>query len=182
MSHIDDIPRWKKLYKAAQKADDRFQAALVKEYGSHAGDMRYRNDKQTPAIRKLGAAYQKKSIELSKMNEYYRTHTENPKRSRNTGTTVPAHVRINPRNGRIQVFVTPKVADQLRGQKGLRVAMNPAQYQIRKGSQRGYYDVVEMQHVPGRRTVGTYPVSTWKSKEDAQIEADRLNRLQEKIK
>jgi hypothetical protein len=132
MSRIDDIPRWKKLYKAAQKADDRFQAALVKEYGSRAGDMRYRNDKQTPAIRKLGAAYRKKSIELSKMNEYYRTHTENPKRSRNTGTTVPAHVRINPRNGRIQVFVTPKVAEKLRGGKGLRVAgaSNPTTYEI----------------------------------------------------
>ncbi len=45
----------------------------------------------------------------------------NPKR----GTTVPAHVRINPRNGRIQVFVTPKVAEKLRGRKGLRVAGNP---------------------------------------------------------
>lgn len=137
MSRIDDIPRWKKLYKAAQKADDRFQAALVKEYGSRAGDMRYRNEKQTPAIRKLGAAYRKKSIELSKMNEYYRTHTENPKRSRNTGTTVPAHVRINPRTGRIQVFVTPKVAEKLRGGKGLRVAgatnkRNPVkQYEVK---------------------------------------------------
>ena len=45
----------------------------------------------------------------------------NPKR----GTTVPAHVRINPRTGRIQVFVTPKVAEKLRGGKGLRVAGNP---------------------------------------------------------
>ena len=108
----------------------------------------------------------------------YQKSKSNPGR----GTTVPAHIRINPRNGRIQVFVTPKVAEKLRGGKGIRVAMNPAQYQIRKGSKRGYYDVVEMQHVPGRRTVGTYPVSTWKSKEDAQIEADRLNRLQEKIK
>jgi len=45
----------------------------------------------------------------------------NPKRD----TTVPAHVRINPRNGRIQVFVTPKVAEKLRGGKGLRVAGNP---------------------------------------------------------
>lgn len=50
----------------------------------------------------------------------------NPKR----GTTVPAHVRINPRTGRIQVFVTPKVAEKLRGGKGLMVAGNPKQYQV----------------------------------------------------
>lgn len=54
--------------------------------------------------------------------EHGKSGRSNPKRSRNTGTTVPAHVRINPRTGRIQVFVTPKVAEKLRGGKGLRVA------------------------------------------------------------
>ncbi len=53
----------------------------------------------------------------------------NPKR----GTTVPAHIRINPRNGRIQVFVTPKVAEKLRGGKGLRVARNPKEYTLYPG-------------------------------------------------
>lgn len=52
------------------------------------------------------------------------------KNPRNTGTTVPAHVRINPRTGRIQVFVTPKVAEKLRGGKGLRVAGNPTKREL----------------------------------------------------
>lgn len=60
-------------------------------------------------------------------SEYFRPK-DNPKR----GTTVPAHVRINPRNGRIQVFVTPKVAEKLRGGKGLRVAGNPKLPELRR--------------------------------------------------
>lgn len=59
----------------------------------------------------------------------YQKSKSNPGR----GTTVPAHVRINPRNGRIQVFVTPKVAEKLRGGKGLRVARNPKEYTLYPG-------------------------------------------------
>jgi hypothetical protein len=46
------------LYRAAVKADDRFQAALTKKYGSRAGDMRYRTRDLPPDIRKLGSEYQ----------------------------------------------------------------------------------------------------------------------------
>ena len=44
------------LYTAALAADDRFQRALVKEYGSRACDMRYLTKEQTPAIQELGKA------------------------------------------------------------------------------------------------------------------------------
>jgi hypothetical protein len=66
----------------------------------------------------------------AKINNSHKNPKANP-------TTVPAHVRINPRNGRIQVFVTPKVAEKLRGVKGLRVAgatnkRNPVkQYEVK---------------------------------------------------
>ncbi len=57
----------------------------------------------------------------------YQKSKSNPGR----GTTVPAHVRINPRTGRIQVFVTPKVAEKLRGGKGIKVAGNPTMGPVR---------------------------------------------------
>ena len=41
------------------------------------------------------------------------------------GLTLPAHVRINPRTGKTQIFVTPQVAEKLRGTKGIRLARNP---------------------------------------------------------
>jgi hypothetical protein len=44
------------LYQAALDADDHFQRALVKEYGSRACDMRYFPRGQTPAIKELGKA------------------------------------------------------------------------------------------------------------------------------
>jgi hypothetical protein len=40
-------------YRAAQKADDKFQAALVKQHGKRAGDERYKGG-QPPAIERLG--------------------------------------------------------------------------------------------------------------------------------
>ena len=45
-------------YDKAKKADDAFQAALQKEYGKAAGDIRYQPQKQTPEIRLLGSLYQ----------------------------------------------------------------------------------------------------------------------------
>ena len=60
-------PASKALHEAAERADDRFQAALEKEYGSRAGDMRYRTAKQTPHIRSLGKAYQE-AIEKWRQN------------------------------------------------------------------------------------------------------------------
>jgi hypothetical protein len=44
------------IYTAALDADAHFQRALVKEYGSRAGDMRYLTREQTPAIQELGQA------------------------------------------------------------------------------------------------------------------------------
>ena len=44
------------LYQAALDADDHFQRALVKEYGSRACDMRYLTNEQAPAIKDLGKA------------------------------------------------------------------------------------------------------------------------------
>lgn len=48
-----------KAYDAAVKADDRFQKALEKKYGSRAGDMRYRTRDLPASIRQLAMAYQR---------------------------------------------------------------------------------------------------------------------------
>jgi hypothetical protein len=59
------------IYNAAVKADDRFQAALEKEYGKRAGDMRYHTSKQTPEIRRLGQEYQRLNDERRKWGAKY---------------------------------------------------------------------------------------------------------------
>ena len=87
----------------------------------------------------------------------------NPRGTGNTGITLPAHVRINPRTGKTQVFVTPKVAEKLRGVKGLRVAGNPRQrtFNWKVVEKTGDYE----------RQVGLYP-----SKRAAQDAAANNNR------
>lgn len=42
----------------------------------------------------------------------------NPRHSSTSSTLLPAKVRINPRTGKVQVFVTPKVAAQVKGGRG----------------------------------------------------------------
>lgn len=55
-----------KAYRAAQAADARFSKALQREYKSLAGTVRYQPDKQSPAIRALGAAYRKTAEAMGK--------------------------------------------------------------------------------------------------------------------
>jgi hypothetical protein len=65
------------LQKKAQAADDRFQAALEKEYGSRAGDMRYQQEsKFPPHIRKLARA--KKTADEASHNYTVKYRRENP--------------------------------------------------------------------------------------------------------
>ena len=52
----------------------------------------------------------------------------NPKR--NSGPLLPAKVRINPRTGKVQVFVSPKVAAQVKG-NGKRKRNPLKQYEVR---------------------------------------------------
>lgn len=52
-------PKVERAYRAAERADDAFQAALERKYGSDAGDMRYRTRELPPAIRKLAMEYQR---------------------------------------------------------------------------------------------------------------------------
>ena len=44
-------------YREFVAADERFQAALVAEFGKNAGDYRYQPDRYTPAIRALAAEF-----------------------------------------------------------------------------------------------------------------------------
>lgn len=46
------------LYQRTLAADAEFSAALRKAYGSNAGDMRYRTQKQTPAVQAAGKRYE----------------------------------------------------------------------------------------------------------------------------
>jgi hypothetical protein len=56
------------------------------------------------------------------------------------GLTLPAHVRINPRTGKTQIFVTPQVANKLRGVKGIKLAKTNPSVEIRdmKLNREGY--------------------------------------------
>jgi hypothetical protein len=52
-------PAVEQAYRKAERADDKFQAALERKYGSAAGDMRYRTRELPPAIRRLAMAKQR---------------------------------------------------------------------------------------------------------------------------
>lgn len=71
---------------------------------------------------RLIASILKRRAKLDKMSA---KHLAEMKKAGVGGTTHPAHVRINPRTGKTQVFVTPAVANKLRGVKGIKVAGNP---------------------------------------------------------
>jgi len=66
-----------RLQKQAQAADDRFQAALEKEYGKRAGNMRYQSEwKFPPHIRKLAKA--KKAADEASHQYTVKYRKENP--------------------------------------------------------------------------------------------------------
>lgn len=60
------------LYARMLTADTAFSKALRKEYGSSAGDMRYRTQKQTAAIRALGKEFEDAAADFAKAKNEYR--------------------------------------------------------------------------------------------------------------
>jgi hypothetical protein len=62
-------PAVERAYRRAQKLDDAFQAALEKEYGKRAGDMRYQTAKLTPRLKKMARIYQRASKKLHDVTE-----------------------------------------------------------------------------------------------------------------
>ncbi len=74
---IDRIPEWRKLYDAAQAADEAFQIALERQFSSSddIGYIRYRTCKHNAETRQAGLAYEMACKALSNMNEFYRNNS-----------------------------------------------------------------------------------------------------------
>jgi hypothetical protein len=90
-------PEVERTYRAAMNADDKFQAALEKKYGSAAGDMRYRTRELPPAIRRLAMAKQRADAAYHKAVDKQRGNPRRKARKKNRG-------RRNPLDGALKTY------------------------------------------------------------------------------